>query len=121
MIDIEQARELLKKAVDTQGREFVYNPGGGGACKYGPVPGHTGPQGTTGCLVGVALSLNGEERHLEDRHDLTVMALAGVLSDLMSEYAARYFRVAQDVQDDGKTWGEAYDRAEELYRRSLAQ
>src|SRR5438034_7562621 len=77
MIDLAQARDLLARAVETQGRDFIYSTGGG--CFYVPLTEeniNTMPtpiaarlafyvesKRKTGCLIGVALDLAGETRH----------------------------------------------------------
>lgn len=122
MINLAQARELVPRAVETQGREFVYRPGSSGyTCRYEPYPvGQTDqdairlPEGTpctiTGCLIGVALSLAGETRHIGFRG--SVWNLVSTYRDMMTRAAAGYFAVAQHAQDSGAPWGEAHDRAE---------
>jgi len=126
MIEIEQARDLLLKAVATQGRAFVYNPGSSSLCTYTPQPLRPGhpegvpvpPQCLTGCLVGVALDLAGETRH----HGVTgnVTALTSTYPDMLSDDAASYFWTAQKAQDNGSTWGAAFDEAERVYRERIA-
>lgn len=115
MITLDEARELLKKAVDTQGPGFIYNPGGDNVCHYSPrevdtyfSAGH--PAVKSGCLIGVALRLAGEDRHNAYRGG--VNALAYDFPDMMTEDAAAYFRRAQIIQDNGQTWGAALEHAE---------
>lgn len=127
MIMLEQARELLRQAVATQGPDFVYNPDGNGQCFYRPsevyrLPGAHGrpavplaaddPRRITGCLIGVALDLAGETRH----HDRAggIHGVAAMFPDMMSRGTASYFAEAQSVQDNGGTWGEALAAAEAL-------
>lgn len=113
MISLEQARGLLKRAVETQGPDFIYAPGPNPQCKYEARPdlfGDDDPRSRTGCLVGVALSLAGETRHLGS--DEGILVLADSIDGLLDDDAASYLRIAQDEQDAGKTWGEAYDNAE---------
>lgn len=117
MIEIEQARKLLREAVDTQGEDFVYNLDGEQSCFYKPLEGPSllgpdDPRYKTGCLVGVALNLAGETRHQDLRE--SVMSLHVYYPDMMSREAAVYFRVAQIAQDEGKTWGEAFKVAEDV-------
>lgn len=117
MIDLKLARELLKKAVDTQGPDFVYNPSNQYGCYYRPVVGteHSGKdddrRNTTGCLVGVALSLNGDTWHLNEQRSIYSLWIADPTK--LSQEAADYFQAAQSRQDDGCTWGKAYADAEE--------
>lgn len=111
-ITLERARDLLARAVGTQGRDFIYNPGGMGMCLYVPTPGvPTGdPRRVTGCLIGVTLDLAGFTGH----HGVqgNVSALHDRFPGLMSLAAKDYFASAQRHQDFGSTWGEAYDKAE---------
>ena len=124
MIEIDQARDLLKRAMETQGRDFRYSAGGVG-CFYLPIdrlpeayPNKQGrheiplndPRRKTGCLIGTALDLDGETRHHE--YPKPVDSLYEKYPDMMTEEAANYFQVAQQAQDIGMTWGRAYDKAE---------
>lgn len=125
MIDLAKARELLKAAMETQGRDFIYSPAGQG-CFYQPItelsaayPRQDGstnlteddPRRKTGCLIGVALDLHGETRH----HGFNgrVRELFNTYPDMMTEQACRYFSRAQERQDAGYTWGSAFDKAEQ--------
>lgn len=117
MIDLERARELLKQAMETQGRDFVYCPiDGPSNCHYEPCLDEDGPKALTGCLVGTALTLAGETRHIG--YGGIVTRLAESYPDMMTPVTREYFRVAQFAQDFGASWGEAYDRAEK-YANSL--
>lgn len=116
-VTLEKARELLKRVTDERGRDFIYNAGGRGSCRYRPlVDGdETGlaeddPRRSTGCMVGEALKLAGEARHLE--HGGSVRSLAEIHQDMLTPQAVDYFQAAQFLQDDGRTWGFAYDEAE---------
>lgn len=118
-IDLTQARDLLKRAVETQGRDFIYNPSGNGMCRYTPIPKDDGPQGQTGCLVGVAMALAGVDVTRGPwRADLglNIYSVCLELPGLLTTEAERYLSVAQQSQDHGSTWGAAYDRAECVYR-----
>lgn len=118
MIELEEARVLLARAVETQGRDFVYNPGGTGSCLYRPLneePYLDDPQSKTGCVVGVALSLAGETRHLSSGE--RVMGLSIKYPGMLSYPAAQYLQKAQYAQDLGKSWGEAHDIAEQYYQQ----
>lgn len=125
MIEFEQARELLKRAMETQGPDFVYCNLGGG-CFYEPVTEvarfafGNGPKDAllpndnrrkTGCLIGVVLDLAGETRH----HNFTenVLKLTLKYPDMMTSSAAYYLWEAQRVQDRGGSWGQAYEAAEQ--------
>lgn len=127
MIDLERARELLRQAVETQGRDFVYCMAGQG-CFYTPVTDETtdhrknpinakpdDPRRLTGCIVGVALDLAGENFH--HGHMFGIRNLASKFSDKISNKAALYLQEAQHAQDSGATWGQAFDAAE----RSLSE
>jgi hypothetical protein len=129
MIQLDQARKLLKMAVDTQGRDFQYCSMGEG-CYYFALDdnsrdslGHkvysatNDPRRKTACLIGVALDLAGETRH--HNFDDRVNRLATKYPDMMSTRAARYFYVAQQHQDNGDTWGKSYDAAEEYLNKYL--
>jgi hypothetical protein len=120
-IDLPRARELLLQAVDTQGRDFVYNPDGQGDCLYQParlnkLAGITesSPQMKTGCLIGVALKIAGVEMGLV--HNGSISTEVGLLRSSgavnIDAAATRYFGYAQAQQDNGTTWGTAYDVAE---------
>lgn len=135
MIKLEQARDLLKRAVETQGRDFVYNPGGRGGCfyvamtperiaeyesRYDPRSGVLERERSllsskqkTGCLIGVALDLAGVTIHHDDLTGMgSVLNLYRDNLGVMSRAAAQYFLHAQEKQDTGSTWGQAYDTAE---------
>lgn len=121
MIDIDQARDLLARAVATQGRDFVYNPDNiVGVCRYEPdtdLP-PDNPRAVTGCLIGVALDLAGETRHYGAT--LAVSSLTYKFPGMMTDRVAEYFQVAQTAQDHGDSWGTAYDLAEAYYQTRLA-
>lgn len=115
-VTLDKARELLKQAVDKQGRDFVYNPEGSAYCFYRPMDpvrdfvAAEDVRTKTGCVVGEALKLAGETRHLE-----STLNPRGILSDypdMMTDEAANYFWTAQKVQDRGGSWGAALDEAE---------
>lgn len=114
-IDLAQARELLARAVETQGRDFVYNPGGQGGCLNFPDPDNfhpNAPQARTGCLIGTAVTLAGVEIPL-----IYARSTIGQLHDghvvHLSQDALIYLKVAQRAQDTGKSWGRAHDLAEQ--------
>lgn len=119
MIELNEARELLKKAVETKGRDFVYSPEGAGGidCWYVPRPDlflEDDPRAQTGCLVGVALDL--ADIKLDNPHTVQAADEVAKGAGLPSE-VGQYLLVAQGWQDDGKTWGEAYDAAEDYLKR----
>lgn len=129
MIRLDQARKLLKKAVDTQGRDFRYCESGSG-CFYfkleddsvncfGELVKSTPDDNRrkTGCLIGVALDLAGETRHHSFSESVDELALK--YPDMMTPKAAQYFLRSQIHQDRGGTWGESYDMAEEYFNEYL--
>lgn len=126
MITLGQARDLLRRAVETQGRDFIYRPhecGGVGSCHYtvelfqmdcerAPVrPKATDPRLKTGCLIGVALDLAGETWHHGYVGGVADSRLQRHIP--MEELAVSYLEIAQCAQDQGHPWGYAHDRAEE--------
>ncbi|MFY1688156.1 hypothetical protein [Plantactinospora sp. WMMB782] len=122
MIEIEQARELLARAVEVQGKDFVYNPGGAEYCRYRPatqaeVFSADDPRLKTGCVVGEALALGGETRHREYRG--SVHGLRDDFPEALSAKAADYLQRAQTTQDGGGTWGEALEAAEAWYQQNV--
>lgn len=116
MINLERARELLKQAVETQGEDFVYQVISGDMCYYRPMteeeePDANDPKRVTGCLVGTALTLAGETRHLDVIG--SVGTLFNTFPDMMTTGACDYFQAAQNLQDQAYTWGDSYDAAED--------
>lgn len=126
MITLDEARDLLRRAVDTQGADFAYRTqdlsnilDSGPACRYEPMPADKAAEGDprvrTGCLIGTALTLAGETRHLG--FEGSVANLAHEYPDMMTHDAAEYFHPAQVAQDGGETWGRALAAAEWRYSR----
>lgn len=119
MIELTQARELLKRAVETQGRDFVYAPLGasdGLMCSYVIAPKRDDdddrPCTKTGCLIGVALDLAGETRH-RNHSTLSIITVSRQNPGMLSADAESYFNIAQVAQDKNHaSWGAAYDLAE---------
>lgn len=139
---IERARELLLAALESQGRDFIYNPDGEGwPCYNGPLPvgfklvgwaedSYTekfhkvleegDPRTITGCIIGTALTLGGYTYHLDQSKlgDGVFGVAYYYVGDsrkrvvVFDDEAGLYFRAAQKVQDHGSTWGAAYDAAE---------
>lgn len=118
MIDLEQARGLLARAVMTQGPDFRYANRRGLTCQYEPLTyAHTledeepdDPRRKTGCLIGTAGKLAGL-----DVSDWTGTFSGSVVHDnpgLFGPGVAQYWQTAQSAQDAGDTWGEAFDKAE---------
>ncbi|MEV1109963.1 hypothetical protein AB0I95_15100 [Micromonospora sp. NPDC049751] len=115
-VTLEKARELLRQAVDAQGEDFVYNPSGADQCAYRPLTPERDhvkpddPRAKTGCVVGEALVLAGETRHLDSVSN--PMGLHSQYPDMLTWDAAYYFWEAQRVQDRGGSWGAAFEVAE---------
>lgn len=131
MFNLQQAREALAAAVATQGPDFVYNPGGQLQCLYRPVRvgestytvggGVAGPatevdpRTKTPCLIGVAFGILGVDPDLYAESTSSASMLVngvGTRSTLGTRAAASYLRSAQCEQDNGATWGRAYEVAE---------
>lgn len=122
-IDISRARELLKRAMETQGRDFVYMDGSDSyACYnvpvikeyfgdsmdyYDGIPADS-PKRMTGCIVGTAMSFTGL---IEDWTKHRCGSVDNFWKFLTND-AANYLRIAQIMQDRGHTWGDAFDTAE---------
>jgi len=119
---LEEARGYLARAVLTKGPDFTYRPDASeytdqedNPCSYfcrTDLP-EDDPRHGTPCLIGVALRLAGREitQDMEGEvPDQSNMRKAWNLS----ERAGSYFREAQAVQDNYRTWGEAYRAAEAL-------
>jgi hypothetical protein len=106
-IDLYRAMELVGEAVNSMGRDFVYNPGGGGVCQYSPRLVENIPQAKTGCIVGTALKLAGWDSERIGKLYGSVPVADGevVLWEGVTHAARKYFKVAQVVQDNGGTWG----------------
>jgi|ERR1051326_5466436 hypothetical protein len=130
IIDLARARQLLARAVGTQGRDFVYNTRPGGRCLYmtfeeckmihQPVVGFdtvrfASGAAITGCLIGTALKLAGVDvlqlGAMSVRESHRAWRAKGLV-DIDPE-ATRYFQTAQVAQDEGMSWGHAFDNAEE--------
>lgn len=123
-ITLEDARGLLARAVLTQGPDFIYTTTPGEGCYNVPIgqldkiaypraaAKYAGkPQEKTGCLVGTALSLHGFT--FTHNQGYGVSGLPSAWFDAEEcVYVQSYLNVAQDAQDEGNTWGEAYLRAE---------
>ncbi|WP_144121152.1 hypothetical protein [Catellatospora sichuanensis] len=120
MITLTDARDLLKKAVDTQGPDFVYNPDGAYLCRYEPIPDDEGmrpedPRSKTGCLVGVALDIAGITAHHGFAGSVSGLAREGLVR--MEDEAVWYLGKAQYAQDRGTSWGDALALAEASLER----
>lgn len=123
VIGLAETRELLKKAVETKGRDFAYNPDGKGACLYrrqtdeemlrngGQV---AAPQTTTGCIVGVVCALAEIPKEVYWDNVTGLLDEHNPIRNYFSKKALSYLTQAQQSQDMGGTWGYAYDFAEKL-------
>jgi len=118
LIDKDTALAALKRAVETQGRDFIYNTEGNeGMCFYSVAAYRShrpqdydpaSPKAKTGCLIGVTLDLLGVKYNkFEDR---SVVNLDGV-KERLTFAALEVLRYAQIEQDSGRPWGWAYDAA----------
>lgn len=124
MHNLQAVRTALAAAVDTQGRDFVYNPGGRKPCYSVKVPAGfvdhhhmfipvDAPCTITACLVGVALDILGIQEHHQDQYiGHRIAEVAAVFPHLLTDAAVRYLSNAQVAQDLGHSWGVAYDAAE---------
>lgn len=120
-------REALKQALDTQGREFVYNKGGEYGCYYRPVTEAdyaedsadsptgdlaTDPRARTACLVGTALDILGWNRDPNFTDGIYPYARQHIGE--LADADVKYLAYAQSHQDAGHSWGESFDVAEEF-------
>lgn len=118
MIEIDEARGLLARAILTKGPSFIYCISGNGtACQYTPRTDveDDDPRAKTGCLIGVALDIAGFTLH--HHQDFVKKGIVALWEDprwagAFSEQTARYFSRAQNAQDQGDSWGVAYSYAE---------
>lgn len=104
---VEQALELLERAVATRGADFVYEkPEGEDFCKYVR-------DDKPDCLIGVVLSMVGwtnEELKAADKLG-TVHGVAVDFAERLGSDAIVVLGAAQAVQDDGASWGKALTAA----------
>jgi len=122
-LTLDEARDLLKRAVETQGEDFIYNPSNLYDCIYTPVDpmdlkSDTDPRGQTGCLIGVVLGLMGIEVN-ETFNSYSIPILKENHGWSWPTKVVEYFAQAQISQDVGKTWGRAYEDAELAIPRIL--
>lgn len=136
-VGLSEARAALAAAVETQGRDFVYD-NFDGACYYYPLENvyeefefeefkdqfeqwglenHSSLR--TGCLVGVALDILG----MLDCPKNYMLSINTSFEDnwfgtKLTQEAIEYLGIAQRLQDESNTWGQAFDKAEE-YARAL--
>lgn len=136
MITLPIARKLLKRAMETQGRDFVYanRPETHSKCFYVPLSNENlpailesvkvygspdylrlsdnDPRTKTGCLIGTALKLHGIAMSKLSTNTQKINQFPKDFPGMIDQDAADYFQEAQYKQDRGLTWGEAYDAAE---------
>lgn len=112
-ITASQALDLLRRARDTMGADFVYNPGGTGACMNTPVSrsdGDSSPQSKTGCLIGTAMKLWGG---VNPDYFPDTGSVRSSFSQYLEPEATSIMSMAQVVQDSGASWGAAVVAAEQ--------
>lgn len=111
-----KALELLEAAVAERGADYVYERIGFDSNSTGPSCVYV-RSGCPSCLVGLAMTKAGTpiEQLAEWDTRFECDAQSVLLDDgLATAGAAEVLTVAQSVQDDGGTWGEALDAAKEL-------
>lgn len=124
MLNLEDVRVLLKKAVETQGRDFIYNPDSARNCYYAPYSfgPEDDPRRATGCLIGTMFVVGDIQPPNNFKNWQKAAETLKFSSDIFSvnrvfqfctTEAVNYLVVAQRAQDSGETWGKAYDVAEE--------
>ncbi len=102
---VEQALELLEKAVATRGSDFVYQkPEGEDFCKYVK-------DDKPDCLIGVVLSMcgwtNEELKAADGVGSVDAISVDERWADRFGNNAVRVLVAAQTLQDNGNTWGSA--------------
>lgn len=109
MINKTRAIELLEKAVELKGSEYV-DPKSelAAGCSYADGD-------TCGCIVGTAFYINGATISQLLRMDVEAGNVVDYSNDELPEELTKSakwtFYEAQMHQDSGKTWGNAVDRA----------
>ncbi len=129
LINAPAALGLLARAVLTQGPDFVYSPMRGTPCYNLPIGeiapfeqpvsiSDPSPKRITGCLVGTALMLADHPvaASVPDFAASGVTAFAEALTGL----ALALLSQAQQEQDNGATWGQAYQAAVQTVRKEGA-
>lgn len=113
-IDERRALELLIDVVDQAGDDFVYEKvklaSGNDGCRYVM-------DGKPSCLVGHALVRAGCEISILEDLDSPGVSAVDLRSHLtwVTDGASEVFFAAQQVQDDGRTWGDAIGAAKVEY------
>lgn len=121
---VEQAMDAIRDAVDERGYDFKYSDMFGSGM-FGDSRCRNVVDGRPACLVGLALWRFGEKNGLPEKFMLsypvgTSIRLAerlkedGILN--IGKKAQLLLRIAQDVQDECKSWGDALTEAYRVYR-----
>lgn len=120
LLDAATAMRLLEEVVAAKGEDYVYVPrSSDGACTYlhGRKP---------GCIVGHVLIRHGvpvevirkwEDRSADSLYHGGGLPNAATLTPLTDEPTAVILQQAQEIQDQGKPWGEALLKARGMYER----
>lgn len=100
--DAETWRDLLVRAIEEKGADYVYEAPGGrfSSCVY-----FNGDQPS--CLIGHALSYLGVDRDCLSTYGNTTAIAAGLLGTRVPDPVSEALSVAQGRQDHGATWGDA--------------
>lgn len=113
-LTLDEAKELLNRAVEERGRTYIYQSPVEGACVYFDPEG-----GCPSCLVGHVLAYKGFS--LDDfspgsninRWEVAQLVESGFL--LVDDETQTLLTIAQTEQDDGMTWGRAVEEALATY------
>lgn len=107
MGDVEYVRSLLARAVAEKGPDYV-DPNAGDGCVY------YNDDLTPACIVGHVIEYWREDHGTEIPDTVLENRGLGVGSDLLNEIgwsrmAIHGLTAAQNMQDDGRTWGDALE------------
>lgn len=110
-LDLPLARELVNRAIDEKGADYVYNVpvGENETCLYFR-------NGKPDCLIGHVLHYLGIDQGCVREGESAggvLISLRGQNKLTFTSEAADYLSAAQGHQDNGKPWGAARDYAEE--------
>lgn len=113
-ISLPEARELLESVVEEKGRDFVYKPvtdadGNDEGCLYWHEDGPSCGVGVVAYKAGVPVE---DIKAADTGGGDSVLDSNPHLKKYFDPMAIQYLRTFQDAQDDGISWGEAFDRAE---------
>jgi hypothetical protein len=116
MYQVEDVRRSAREAVNEKGTNYVY-PEYTGACEYVK-------ESAPSCLVGHILFKLGFPldilSHMDDRPDATISSgYHPEVREAFTDDAIRFMATLQSNQDEGRTWGTALERAEELATNEL--